>query len=515
MKKQLFTLMTLAVAFAASAEVTTFVPQASPLCRYDGTADQMVSVPVGFSFRFPSDTKQRVPNWDTEARFIEKSIVSDRIELWGHHLDGITAISCEHVSDGSLRWYWNRGIEVIPAQGLTVTGVRIHLERPDNSVLAVVEADGGNLKVLNTFAYNPQDTLLTLSCNYDKPFYICNMGENSAREKGTLRVFSFEVTTTGTSTQCAIPEYNITRPLIGANEMVELSCPTEGAKIYYTIDYNGKWDGSRVGGGKRANDPTTESTLYTGPFSLEKDAIVRAIAVKDGMANSFVTYQEYYVAPEHNTVAEFDFTDHTAIKDEEGNQIAEFATYPIVNTEVSTSTVEKVSIVSTPAFNNGVTLTGTITNEKDGTGCDITLSNTFGGVVELRPLKGASIFISVPDDCVLSGVYMEASVSESIVLAPGMPGTYKNGFVTSSRKIWTADEANPIYELELYVSDSSQYVDRFFVTYNDPNAGVSNVAIDSNAPVEYYNLQGFRVANPEQGRIYIKRQGSVASKVIL
>ena len=51
--------------------------------------------------------------------------------------------------------------------------------------------------------------------------------------------------------------------------------------------------------------------------------------------------------------------------------------------------------------------------------------------------------------------------------------------------------------------------------YNNPNTAVTNVAVDANAPVEYYNLQGFRVANPEQGRIYIKRQGSVASKVIL
>ena len=36
----------------------------------------------------------------------------------------------------------------------------------------------------------------------------------------------------------------------------------------------------------------------------------------------------------------------------------------------------------------------------------------------------------------------------------------------------------------------------------------------ANAPVEYYNLQGVKVANPENG-IFIKKQGAKATKVIL
>ncbi len=44
--------------------------------------------------------------------------------------------------------------------------------------------------------------------------------------------------------------------------------------------------------------------------------------------------------------------------------------------------------------------------------------------------------------------------------------------------------------------------------------GVAGVAADENAPVEYYNLQGIRVANPEKG-IFIKRQGNKATKVAL
>lgn len=46
--------------------------------------------------------------------------------------------------------------------------------------------------------------------------------------------------------------------------------------------------------------------------------------------------------------------------------------------------------------------------------------------------------------------------------------------------------------------------------------GVDGVEIDnSNAPVRYFNLQGVEVANPEQGQIVIKRQGTNSTKVIM
>lgn len=47
------------------------------------------------------------------------------------------------------------------------------------------------------------------------------------------------------------------------------------------------------------------------------------------------------------------------------------------------------------------------------------------------------------------------------------------------------------------------------------SSGVENVMTeDADAPVEWFNLQGIRVANPENG-IYIRRQGSKVEKVVL
>lgn len=46
------------------------------------------------------------------------------------------------------------------------------------------------------------------------------------------------------------------------------------------------------------------------------------------------------------------------------------------------------------------------------------------------------------------------------------------------------------------------------------SVGIDKIDSDENAPVEYYNLQGIRVEQPQNG-IYIRRQGSKVSKVII
>lgn len=55
---------------------------------------------------------------------------------------------------------------------------------------------------------------------------------------------------------------------------------------------------------------------------------------------------------------------------------------------------------------------------------------------------------------------------------------------------------------------------KLFYKGND-GSGVQNIVVDDgNAPVEYYNLQGVRVANPANG-LYIVRQGNKVSKRII
>ncbi len=74
-------------------------------------------------------------------------------------------------------------------------------------------------------------------------------------------------------------------------------------------------------------------------------------------------------------------------------------------------------------------------------------------------------------------------------------------------EVLTGDDMN----LEAIVTCYSGNVQLYPVKVTS-NSSISNVVVDENAPVEYFNLQGIRVDNPANG-IFIRRQGEQVSKV--
>lgn len=74
----------------------------------------------------------------------------------------------------------------------------------------------------------------------------------------------------------------------GDKVTVTLDCPTDGAKIYYTVDNSNTLTGSTV------SDPTKTGTKYTGPFEVSIDNMaggklyIRAAAKKDGKWSGIV-----------------------------------------------------------------------------------------------------------------------------------------------------------------------------------------------------------------------------------
>jgi hypothetical protein len=77
-----------------------------------------------------------------------------------------------------------------------------------------------------------------------------------------------------------------------------------------------------------------------------------------------------------------------------------------------------------------------------------------------------------------------------------------------------------LYAYSYYTDDStreSQYEYTYIKKPTEVVSAVKDIVVaeeESEAPVEYYNLQGVRVANPQSG-LYIKRQGSKATKVLV
>lgn len=83
----------------------------------------------------------------------------------------------------------------------------------------------------------------------------------------------------GGSTETAVKK--VTMPTAGefiGTKSIELSCATDGASIYYTLD---------------GTDPTTSSTLYNGAFTITETTTVKAIAVKDGLSDSEIASATY------------------------------------------------------------------------------------------------------------------------------------------------------------------------------------------------------------------------------
>lgn len=86
---------------------------------------------------------------------------------------------------------------------------------------------------------------------------------------------------------------------------------------------------------------------------------------------------------------------------------------------------------------------------------------------------------------------------------------------------WTKYEGTPVVlskagtlEYKGVIGNAETAVKTVTVTGTSTSV-VDVIADDENAPVEYFNLQGVRVENPAAGGLYIKRQGSKVTKVIL
>lgn len=67
---------------------------------------------------------------------------------------------------------------------------------------------------------------------------------------------------------------------------------------------------------------------------------------------------------------------------------------------------------------------------------------------------------------------------------------------------------------KFYANGTKYRVASLTFTPAEPQSAIETIAADENAPVEYYNLQGQRVAEPTQGLV-IRRQGNKVEKVVL
>ena len=281
----------------------------------------------------------------------------------------------------------------------------------------------------------------------------------------TIQLLPIKITTQSGKEVVAAPVIAPNGGAISVDAEITISCETEGASIYYTID---------------GTEPSAENgTLYEVPFTLAEDATVKAIAVAEGMENSSVTEAAFTLLSATVSNVTFDFTKPSSLNPVQDE--------PALgqNKEVSVNkTVFTAGNVSL-SFNKGTA----------GTDCRIWAGTS---AYDLRTYKGSSFTISATGADIINIVFTGGKASKTQMTAN------VGEFVGST---WTGSAQSVVF-----TATGTTTINTITVTYDTATA-IEEVATD-NAPVEYYNLQGVKVANPENG-IFIKKQGSKTTKVVL
>ncbi len=281
----------------------------------------------------------------------------------------------------------------------------------------------------------------------------------------TIQLLPIKITTQSGKEVVAAPVIAPNGGAISVDAEITISCETEGASIYYTID---------------GTEPSAENgTLYEVPFTLAEDATVKAIAVAEGMENSSVTEAAFTLLSGTVSNVTFDFTKPSSLNPVQDEPALGQSKEISVNNTVFTA--GNVSL----SFNKGTA----------GTDCRIWAGTS---AYDLRTYKGSSFTISATGADIINIVFTGGKASKTQMTAN------VGEFVGST---WTGSAQSVVF-----TATGTTNINTITVTYDTATA-IEEVATD-NAPVEYYNLQGVKVANPENG-IFIKKQGSKTTKVVL
>lgn len=376
-----------------------------------------------------------------------------------------------YVTSGSFRWYADNQATITPAAGVTITKVTVRAQTTSYA------------GAIPGFVVSEDDALIqTFTGKLSTPTQL-----TPAKQ---VRCSWIEVEYDGTPA-VAMPAIEPAEYLLAADQKVTIN--GNGAKVYYTLD---------------GTTPTVENgRLYTEPFALESSAMVRAIAVKDNV-NSFEAVKGYISVPAGMTTGYYYFRDVTTLdpKYTDADFVKDGSNFKIDVKDITFKAGDA-------SFNTGAT----------GTSARLYKSMTFGGFIQLRLYKKNAYTFSVPEDKYIAAIVNVGSVNNGMILPEGQTGTLKaieNVYYcgTSATNMWTAAEGEKLSVVKINQSDvaETQYSEHMYVLYADKSAsGVDAIEVDnSNAPVEYFNLQGMRVNgdNLTPG-IYVKRQGSKATKI--
>lgn len=357
----------------------------------------------------------------------------------------------------------------------------------------IISQDGTELVLYDSFKINPADgENLTV-------FGFVSWYSNK------LQIVPLEVTTAGGEVieKVTNPVFTPAAGAIFAGTGVTLACTTEGAAIHYTID---------------GTEPTAESTLYTEPIVINEATTVKAIAVKDGMEASSVVTAEY-----------------TIFTYEPSGFLGEFNTFNLAQTNTKYGTyrnatgwvAENCAIVGgndadknespkyafidkdpktlAPVLNGKTSATGKLTSPVLENGIK---DLTFNYGLPYSDTK-ISLTVNIYDEDGTTLVKTAKVAPETVAKQTAYDFNLADINHTGKFVIEIVNDCP---------SNADSNKDRTAIwnlTWTAYSSAIDAVeAAEADAPVEFFNLQGVRVAAPANG-IFIRRQGTKVEKVVI
>ena len=279
----------------------------------------------------------------------------------------------------------------------------------------------------------------------------------------------------------ATPVFSLPSGTYDMGTALSITCSTFAATIHYTTD---------------GTDPTEDSPIYYAPITLDKDATVKAIAVRDGWSNSAVATAEFTVNK----------TNEVRVNLEEGyyngfvNYMSTFsAPFDVtVPDDVSVYIVNKATSTHTcltRVYNNNIP--------------------AYTGVV-LKASKAGEVIIPEAKEGValanVSGNILIPTADGEVVLESG---AYVFGKNSSNKYAFYQTEAGEVVpQYRAYLVLNNAMADILELSFDDEDGDVTaieDVDADENTLVEYnnqesviYDLSGRKVNTTCPGHIYIK-----------
>lgn len=269
------------------------------------------------------------------------------------------------------------------------------------------------------------------------------------------------------------PVFSKEAGVLNVGDVVTISCATEGAKIYYTLDNT---------------DPTTSSTEYTEvgiSFTEEDEFTLKAIAAKGNDISTVATVEYLVEDPNAKTRTA------TIIFANQGWESGAGKLYSKDNATIEWTAKNGMKFTTT-ASSAGTTYPAYFDN-KDPKGLRLYGSTSNKNAITVEaPKNYILVSVSTDKDAKFNGSETATTANELFTNF----GDNKTKFTFAP-----AEEATVAYSQMIIVLESVE-------------TAVETIEAEEAAPARYFNLQGVEVTNPTNG-LYIRVQGKKATKVIL